>query len=190
MIKVTLLGELADIFVSEFYADVRSSAEVIECLQSNFNGFTKYLRESTERGIGFIVKAGYQELSEDQLACPFSKKVQSFTISAIPIGEGGGFGKILFGFALIGVGLLSGGAGFLGISSTTLFLTGGAMVLSGISSFFGGNKNDKSSESKKSLLFSGGSQTTTEGSRIPIVYGRHKTGIFVLSARIYSYQLV
>jgi predicted phage tail protein len=64
------------------------------------------------------------------------------------------------------------------------------MVLSGIASFFGGTKNDKSSESKKSLLFSGGSQTTTEGSRIPIVYGRHKTGIFVLSARIYSYQLV
>lgn len=190
MIKVTLLGEIGEKFTREFYADVRSSSEVIECLQSNFEGFTRYLREAHLRGIGFVVKVGYQEITEELLNCPFAKRVKNFTISAVPMGQGGGIGKILLGVALIGVGLLSGGAGFLGISSTTLFLTGGAMVLSGIASLFGNNKNDKSKESKQSLLFGGGAQTTTEGSRIPIVYGKHKTGIFVLSARIYSYQLV
>jgi len=187
MIKIKLMGELSQIFIDEFDADVSSASDVLSCLTSNFEGFTQYLVDSTARGIGFYLKAGYQDLEESDLGKPFSKKVQSFTLTPVPTGSGGGFGKILLGIALIGAGLLIPG-GFLGLSSSTLLLTGGAMVLGGIASFFGQTKAPADEKNgKKSLVFSGGSTVVTEGSRLPIIFGRHRCGLFVLSAKITSY---
>lgn len=189
MIKIKLLGELADIFIDEFDADVSSCKDVIECLASNFADFAQYLTESAERGIGFIVRVGYQTIDDPKLlSMPFAKKVQNFTLTPVPIGSGGGFGQILLGVAFIGLGLLTGGAGFLGISSTSLYLIGGAMILKGITSLFGGNKvGPVDKDNKKSLIFNGGTQTVTEGSRIPVCYGRHRVGLFVISTRVYTY---
>jgi len=187
MIKIKLLGELSSLFIDEFEADVLSASDVLSCLTSNFEGFTQYLVESASRGIGFYLKAGYQELEESDLGKPFSKKVESFTLTPVPTGSGGGFGKILLGVALIGAGLLIPG-GVLGLSSSTLLLTGGAMVLGGIASFFGQAKAPSEEKNgKKSLVFSGGSTTITESSRLPIIYGRHRVGMFVLSAKITSF---
>lgn len=192
MLKVTLLGELGELFVSEFEADVSSASDVINCLSANFPNFLAYLAESVERGIKFCVKAGYQELEEDELGRPISKAIQSFTITAIPQGAGGNFGKILLGVALIGAGFLSGGIGgigFLGLSSNTLILTGAAMLLQGVASLLGQTKApSEEQDGKKSLIFSGGSNTITEGGRMSIIYGRHRCGIVVLSARVFSYQ--
>jgi len=188
MIKIKLLGELSSLFIDEFEADVVSASDVLSCLVANFPNFTQYLVDSSYRGIGFYLKAGYQTLEESDLVKPFSAKVRSFTLTPVPTGSGGGFGKILLGIALIGAGLLIPG-GFLGLSSSTLLLTGGAMVLGGIASFFGQTKapaNEKNG--KKSLVFSGGSTVVTEGSRLPIIFGRHRCGLFVLSAKITSYS--
>lgn len=189
MIKIKLLGELADIFIDEFEADVSSCKDVIECLASNFTDFSQYLFDSVERGIGFIVKVGYQTIDDEKLlSYPFAKKVETFTLTPVPVGSGGGFGQILLGIAFIGIGLLSGGAGFLGISSSSLYLIGGVMILKGITSLFGGNKTGPTDkDNKKSLIFNGGAQTVTEGSRVPICYGRHRVGLFVISTRVYSY---
>ena len=128
VIKIKLLGELADIFIDEFNADVSSCKDVIDCLSSNFTDFAQYLFDSAERGIGFVVKVGYQTIDDVKLlSCPFDKKVENFTLTPVPIGSGGGFGQILLGVAFIGLGLLTGGAGFLGISSTSLYLIGGVI---------------------------------------------------------------
>jgi len=187
MIKIKLLGELSQIFIDEFEADVKSASDVLSCLVANFPDFTQYLVDSASRGIGFYLKAGYQTLEESDLVKPFSAKVKSFTLTPVPTGSGGGFGKILLGVALIGAGLLIPG-GFLGLSSSTLLLTGGAMVLSGVSSLFGQTKAPADEKNgKKSLVFSGGSTVIVEGSRIGICYGRHRVGMFVLSAKITSF---
>lgn len=189
VIKIKLLGELGEIFIDEFKADVSSCKDVIDCISSNFKDFPQYLFDSAERGIGFVVKVGYQTIDDVKLlSCPFDKKVETFTLTPVPIGSGGGFGQILMGIAFIGLGLLTGGAGFLGLSSTSLYLIGGVMILKGITSLFGGNKTGPTDkDNKKSLIFNGGTQTVTEGSRIPICYGRHRVGLFVLSTRVYSY---
>ena len=186
MIKIKLMGELSSQFIDEFEADVRSASDVLSCLVANFPDFTQYLVDSTARGIGFYLKAGYQDLEESDLAKPFSAKINSFTLTPVPTGSGGGFGKILLGVALIGAGLLIPG-GFLGLSSSTLLLTGGAMVLSGVSSLFGQTKAPNDEKNKKSLVFSGGATVVTEGSRLPIIFGRHRCGLFVLSAKVTSY---
>lgn len=189
MIKIKLLGELAELFIDEFQADVESCKDVIECLASNFSDFNQYLLDSAERGIGFVVKVGNQTIDNTSLLSgKFDRKVKTFTLTPVPIGSGGGFGQILLGVAFIGLGLLTGGAGFLGISSTSLYLIGGAMILKGITSLFGGNKTGPTDkDNKKSLIFNGGTQTVTEGSRIPVCYGRHRVGLFVISTRVYSY---
>lgn len=189
MIKIKLLGEMSELFIDEFMADVESCKDVIECISANFSDFKKYLLESAERGIGFVVKVGHQTIyKEELLSGKFDRKVKNFTLTPVPIGSGGGLGQVLLGVAFIGLGLLTGGAGFLGISSTSLYLIGGAMILKGVSSLFGGNKTGPTDkDNKKSLIFNGGAQTVTEGSRIPVCYGRHRVGLFVISSRVYSY---
>lgn len=189
MLKIKLLGELSELFIPEFEADVKTCKEVIECLQSNFNEFSQYLYDSAERGIGFVVQVGYQTIDDEKLLYgPFSNKVENFTLTAVPMGSGGGFGQILLGVAFLGLGLLTGGAGFLGISTSSIYLIGGVMILKGITSLFGGNKTGPTDkDNKKSLVFSGGAQTVTEGSRVPCCYGRHRVGLFVISTRVFSY---
>jgi predicted phage tail protein len=186
MITITLKGELGDLFIPEFEADCNSAASVISCLKANFPEIVDYFIESAERGIGFIIRAGKQELEEAQLGLPISKHVKSFVITPVPRGSGGGLGRILLGVVILGVGLLSGGAGFLGLSSSTLMLTGGAMILSGIMSMFGQVKSPDKND-KKSMIFNGSQNTVTAGEPVPIVYGLHLTGMQVLSARVYSY---
>lgn len=194
MLKINLAGEMGEIFIPSFEAEVNSASDVIRCLTANFPNFLQYLVDATARGIRFCVRAGYQELDEADLGKPFSKKVASFTLTPIPQGAKGTLGKILVGVALIGAGFLTGGiggVGFLGISSNTLILTGAAMLLQGVSTLFGRTKAPKDEEDKgqKSPIFSGGVNTTTEGGRMPVGYGRHRIGLIVLSARVFSYQV-
>lgn len=190
MIRIKLLGELADRFISEFEAEVSTVAEAIACLRANFPQFSGYLFEANQRGIAYKISVGWQDIEEKELVCPFSKKVRSITISPIPMGAGGNLGKIVLGAALLGLGLA--GVGFLGLSAQTLAITGGALLLGGVSALFGRTKSpeDDEREGKKSLVFGSPTQTVREGGRVPILYGVHLTGWYIISARIRSYLSV
>ncbi|MBO3459947.1 hypothetical protein G7B40_040180 [Aetokthonos hydrillicola Thurmond2011] len=184
MITVILCGELADIFTEAIEVDVNSVAEAIAALRANFRGFAAYLYEAACRGVSYQIKVGYQEqeIDDTQLFSPMSKRTNILRI--IPVIAGAGtVGRIIGGVALLGLGLT--GVGFLGISSTALALTGGAMLLSGVSSLFG--RQAAPTEAKKSLTFSGSTTTVKEGGRVPIVYGVVVAGMYVVSARIVSY---
>ena len=184
MITVTLCGELADIFIETIEVAVCSVAEAIAALRANFPLFATYLYEAAQRGVGYQVKVGYQEIDETQLLNPISDRVLSIRI--IPVIAGAGtVGRIIGGVALLGLGLT--GVGFLGISATTLALTGGAMLLGGISSLFGRQESPDAKESKKSLTFGGPSTTVKEGGRVPIIYGVVVAGLYVVSAKIVTY---
>jgi len=184
MITITLCGELADIFTEQITVAVSSVAEAIAALRANFPGFATCLYEAAQRGVGYQIKVGFQEVDETQLYSPISKSVN--TIRIIPVIAGAGtVGRIIGGVALLGLGLA--GVGFLGLSSTTLALTGGAMLLGGISSLFGRQASPDAKESKKSLTFGGPSTTVKEGGRVPIIYGVIVAGLYVVSAKIVTY---
>ncbi|PMB01920.1 hypothetical protein CEN49_26695 [Fischerella thermalis CCMEE 5273] len=186
MITITLCGELADIFTEQITVAVSSVAEAIAALRANFPGFATCLYEAAQRGVGYQIKVGFQEVDETQLYSPISKSVN--TIRIIPVIAGAGtVGRIIGGVALLGLGLA--GVGFLGLSSTTLALTGGAMLLGGISSssLFGRQASPDAKESKKSLTFGGQSTTVKEGGRVPIIYGVIVAGLYVVSAKIVTY---
>lgn len=182
MITILLYGELTDICTKTITIAVKSVAEAISALRANFPKFATYLYEASCRGVNYQIKVEHQEIDETQLCSPFSKKVN--TICILPVIAGSGtVGRIIGGVTLLGLGLA--GVGFLGISSTTLALTGGAMLLGGISSLFG--RKPSSQESKKSLTFGDSTTTIEEGGRVPIIYGVTIAGLYIVSARIVTY---
>lgn len=186
MITIYLQGELADYFTHQITVDVSSVAEAVAALRANFKNFANYLLEAANRGVNYQIKVGYDEVNEEQLRSPISKKVRSIRITPIIAGAGT-VGRIIAGVSLLGLGLA--GIAFLGFSSTTLAMTGGALLLSGISSLFG-RQQSPDREDKKSLVFNGANTTTKEGGRVPIIYGVALVGMYVISAKITSTYLV
>ena len=187
MITITLCGELADYFAPEITVDVASVAEAIAALRANFKNFANYLLEAANRGVNYQIKVGYDEIDIEQARSPISKKVKSIRVTPVIAGAGT-VGRIIAGVSLLGLGLA--GVAFLGFSSTTLALTGGALLLSGISSLFGRQQSPDAKEDKKSLVFNGANTTTKEGGRVPIIYGVALVGMYVISAKITSTYLV
>ena len=187
MITIHLQGELADYFTTQITVDVSSVAEAIAALRANFKNFANYLFEAANRGVSYQIQVGYQEIGEEHLKCPITKKVRSIRITPVIAGAGT-VGRIIAGVALLGLGLA--GVGFLGISATTLALTGGALLLSGTSSIFSRQESPdvKEEQSKpSSLVFGGTSTTVKEGGRVPIIYGVALVGMYIISAKITSF---
>ncbi len=190
MITIRMAGELGDFFIPEFQAECSSVWEAIAAVKANFPKFVSYLADSAARGLGFHIKVGYQSVSEDLLDRPFSRKVRRITITPVPVGSGGGgLFKVILGVALIGLAFT--GVGFLGLSPLALGLTGGAMLLGGISAMFGKVKDPNSDEKdgKKSMIFGNPSATIREGGRVPIIYGVHLSSWYIASARVRAYKL-
>jgi predicted phage tail protein len=185
MLIIHLQGELADYFTTQITVDVSSVAEAIAALRANFKNFPSYLFEAANRGVSYQIQVGYQEIGEEHLKCPITKKVRSIRITPVIAGAGT-VGRIIAGVALLGLGLA--GVGFLGISATTLALTGGALLLlSGTSSIFSRQESPdvKEEQSKpSSLVFGGTSTTVKEGGRVPIIYGVALVGMYIISAKL------
>ena len=99
-------------------------------------------------------------------------------------GSGGGFGRILLGAALIGLGAT--GVGILGASPLTVALMGGALLSQGISSLFGRQNKPENDEGsgKKSQIFRNPAQSFTEGGKVPVGYGIHLVGLTIISFKI------
>ena len=182
MITIYLQGELADYFTPQITVAVSSVAEAIAALKANFKDFANYLFEAANRGVNYQIRVGYQEIGEEHLKCPIAKKVQSIRIMPIIAGAGA-TGKIIAGVALIGLAVAAsfGVVGLLGVAPLTVGLTGGALLLQGISSLF--SIQDSPSD-RKSLVFGGTSTTVKEGGRLPIIYGVALVGMYVISVRI------
>jgi predicted phage tail protein len=182
MITIYLQGELADYFTPQITVAVSSVAEAIAALKANFKDFANYLFEAANRGVNYQIRVGYQEIGEEHLKCPIAKKVQSIRIMPIIAGAGA-TGKIIAGVALIGLAVAAsfGVVGLLGVAPLTVGLTGGALLLQGISSLF--SRQDSPSD-RKSLVFGGTSTTVKEGGRVPIIYGVALVGMYVISVRI------
>ena len=181
MITIYLQGELADYFTPQITVAVSSVAEAIAALKANFKNFANYLFEAANRGVNYQIRVGYQEIEEQHLKCPISKKVQSIRIIPIIAGSGANTTKIILGVALIGLAVAT--------SSPTVALLGRSLLVSGISGLFNRQESPQDRDDKKSLVFSGTSTTVKEGGRVPIIYGVALAGMYLVSAKITtSYQ--
>lgn len=169
MRRIKLLGEAGRIFGREFRLNVNSAAEAIRALRCQLKGFEKYLYDSSENGIYWRVVDGDPEgLEEDHLGYP----LENNTLVLAPIVSGsGGFGRVLLGIGLIAASAFM-PATVLGVSSMTIGLMGGALVLGGLSQMIAGKpKTPKENERKDSFLFDRSSQVSNQGRCVPKGYG-------------------
>ena len=198
--KIKLYGELAE-FVGhkEFEVQVDSLAKAVSFLINNFEGIDKFMSPKY-----YQVKIGNYEIDESELTYPIGQE----DIHFIPViaGAGRGFGRILAGAALIGVGIVSGGSGFLasgglGFGSTTGAFSitalagniGIGLALSGVSQMLTPMPKPKEFSSEQdprlSFNFAGTQQTSRAGTPVPIVYGEIFTGSVVISGGIDTEQV-
>ena len=169
MKTIKLLGEAGRIFGREFRLNVNSASEAIRALRCQLKGFEKYLYDSSENGIYWRVVDGDPEgLEEDHLGYP----LENNTLVLAPIvSGGGGFGRVLLGIGLIAASAFM-PATVLGVSSMTIGLMGGALVLGGLSQMIAGKpKTPKENERKDSFLFDRSSQVSNQGRCVPKGYG-------------------
>jgi predicted phage tail protein len=163
-----------------------SAAQAIRYLQVNYADFDRWVLEASKRGVVFNVSINNAyELEEEEMIDPVP---EAATISITPLFSGAGGGNISWLKVLVGGGLLImglAGLGFLGLGPLQLAIAGGLLLVSGLM----GRKTDKPPDEtdQKSFIFSGQSNTSASGGRVPVVYGVMIVGSTVISAAVRSY---
>jgi len=179
--KVYLEGEIADRFGSEFEIEADSFADVMSCLNANFDDFRQYITECYEKGIGFICQVNGKGIQkEEELLLNY--KEGDMIISAAPMGSKGGIGKIIAA-VVIAVILMTPGLRetFLLYSAEAAALTTFGKVvamvainlaMTGLQEMMAPDPSvDDSVQQDESYLFQGAGQTILEGDPVPVLYG-------------------
>lgn len=189
MREVRLYGHLGKRFGRVHQYDVRTPAEAVRALCATIEGFRSYLLEHSAPG--YRVISGEARTLET-LAHPADGAIRIVPVTA---GAGRGLGTVLLGAALIGFGVMTGGAGlslsaawaaggmtFAGYLATNIGLS---LVLGGVAQML--SPQPKSSgpadrpENKPSYTFDGPVNTIAQGNPVPVCYGRLIVGSQVIS---------
>ena len=180
-----------------FEFDVATPAQAIKALCVNFPGLDKWLIDSEQDGIGYRVKIGKEQVTEDSygvLAMPWSER-EVFSITPIVAGSGG-FGRAIFGALLITAAVF---VPAIGPTAATIFGTtfgavslgvaaiGAGLVLTGVADIISpmngpGLEASKEAAKLQNMSFSGIVNTARQGLPVPIAYGRVFVGSAVISS--------
>ncbi len=173
----------------EFVAD--TPAQALKALLVNFSGLEKWLIDSEQRGVGYRVMVGKQNICSDdmsELLSPWSEQ-EIFSITPVLTGAGGGgVGQVIAGVALVALTLIPGGLPIAGTLATSIGLFGGALILGGVAQMISptpkppGLVEQNEAARLESNSFSGIVNTTRQGVPVPIAYGRVFVGGAVISA--------
>jgi len=191
---VKVYGQLAQRLGQRvFKAAVDSPAEAVRFLCANFPGLDQWLIDSQQDGIAYRVKVSKTTVGLEDLTMNCDSDA---TISITPVmtGAGGPTTQILAGIGLVAFSLLLPGVGAAigGATMTKIGLIGGALILGGTAQLItpkpppigGVNKPLDNPSALQSYNFSGIQNTSTQGTPIPVVYGKTIVGSVTLSAGI------
>jgi predicted phage tail protein len=197
MIEVKLLGELGRKFGRYYRFAANSPREVMSALTNQLVGFKDYMVTAHERGVAFkVVNQDPEGMDYDNLLMPCERMI----IAPIVSGSGD-VGKVLIGVALValafvpGVGTAiaaaTGKAAFTTVGSI-MFSLGTTMLLTGVAGLLTPQQSNAMSdtERKESFLFDRAAELTTQGSAVPILYGRFLAASpLVISASLTTQQV-
>ena len=194
--KLKLYGDLGKfIGHKEFDIHANTVAKAVSFLINNFPQAEAYMNNRN-----YAVLVNNVEIDETELHDLSGTQEIKF----IPVisGAGRGFGKILTGAALIGIGMASGGITFssffnpaavpfapgfasAGLLTKATIAVGGALALQGVNEMlFPLPDNDMEGDPRISFSFTGLQNTSRAGTPVPICYGEILTGSVVISADI------
>lgn len=190
--KVKVYGKLAEFCggQNEFEAVINQPIDAVRFLKANFAGLEKHMSNQH-----YQVYIGEHNIDEDLLDFPSG----GLDIKIIPVVVGAGnVGKIIAGIALIGIGMITGGVGFMGLMKAPLFTKTGIswfalsgkigmlLVLSGVAGLLTPTPElpDDETDPIKSFSFSGVQQTSRAGVAVPVVYGKMLVGSIPVSTII------
>jgi predicted phage tail protein len=191
--QVRLYGEMGRRFgrVHWYALDSGTPAEAIAALKANYPETEPYFMQAKDRGIGFAVFRGRQNLKADEL----HSNIGDGPIRIAPIILGSKNGGILE--VIIGVVLLALAVFDYGVTSPEgeAFLAAGlGMVASGVVSLLtpmpkGATAKDAAAN-QASYAFSGPVNTQAQGNPVPVLYGEMIVGSAVISAGIQAEDTV
>lgn len=188
MKTIILLGELGKRYGRRHLLDVKSPAEAVRALCANFKDFAAFVSASSERNVGYRVLNMRDDVAEDELHNPASKRI---TIAPVVAGAGGSIGKILVGAALIASAFLVPGLGATVLFGTTTLATvafsvGVSLALGGVAQMLAPQPKapEPSETTPPSYVFDGAVNTTAQGQPVPVGYGRMIVGSAVISAGV------
>lgn len=191
MISVFLEGELGDLFVNKIDLAIESVAELIRALKANFSNFLDYLQDAENRGVRYKIIIGHESITNDKidkLSCPISRKVRNIRIVPILAGSGENWWMWVGAAAMFALAIFA-PSGFIiwgtkgVLAPSTTILLGTVLLFAGISSLF---KPAKPEADPSSQTIGGLQNNTQEGGRVPVVYGKIQTSMYVISSRIDS----
>ena len=184
LIEVKLLGELGRRFGRKYRFVADSPRAVMSALCNQLEGFKQYLCTAHENGIGFrLVSENPEGMDYDNVLMNCERLIIA------PIVSGSGtVGRILVGVALVALAFVpiggtvaagslfagyAAGAGF-AAGSSVLFSIGASLILTGVASLLTPAVKTPSTdtERKESFLFDRAAELTTQGTPVPILYGR------------------
>jgi predicted phage tail protein len=173
--KIRLYGSLAKFVGARVLeADVRTAAEAVRFLVTNFDGLEQHMADKHYKVIT------HTAITLDEL----HDITNVDTIKIVPAVEGSGpVGRILAGVGLIVLSF------FVPFAAPLLLGIGASLVLGGVAQLLTpvpriGQGEDSVTDTKRSYNFSGIQQTSRAGTPVPLVYGKTLVGSVVISAGI------
>jgi predicted phage tail protein len=197
--EVRLYGEAGRLFgrLHWFQLDTGKTVEAISALIANFPKAEAYFMQSKDRGVGFAVFRGKQNLTAKELTDPTIDG--PIRIAPMIIGsKSGGVFNIILGAVLVIVGYLgvSVGEEFGGAAwGPVLEQVGWGLIAGGVVSLLvpapkGLNKTADAAANQSSYAFSGAVNTQAQGNPVPVLYGEMIVGSAVISAGIQAEDVI
>lgn len=189
---------------------VNTPAQAIKALCVNFPGLEKWFIDNDQNGIAYKVKVGKEEVGEDNLevlSYPWSER-EVFSIAPVVTGAGRGWGQVLLGAVLIGASFMFPGAGMFGTTSifgaqavaggsimtslgTMISAVGASLVLNGIAEIISPTPpSPRDPKKNENFGFGGVENTTSQGTPVPICYGRLFIGSAAISVSLDTNEVV
>lgn len=167
------------------HLDNNTPAEAVRYLRSQFPGIDAYLVGAKDRGVGFAVFRGKENIGKDQLEEPVGN--DDIRIAPIIMGsKNGGVFQIIVGIVLVLVGSFA--TVFTGPVGAAMVAVGWGMIVGGVIQLLTpvpkGAKGRDRPDNAPSYVFSGAVNTQAQGNPVPLLYGRMIVGSAVVSAGI------
>jgi len=192
MRTIRLYGQLGSKFgrIHRAALETNTPAEAVRYLRSQFPGIDAYLVGAKDRGVGFAVFRGKENITAEQLNEPGGN--DDIRIAPIIMGsKSGGVFQIIVGAVIIIASLVADFITYGNFGAATGYQTyymGGAMILGGVIQLLTpvpkGAKGRDRPDNAPSYVFSGAVNTQAQGNPVPLLYGRMIVGSAVVSAGI------